>query len=72
MNTYYSNGLLLEGLAVTAYRRLQIRSLLCVNEEFASKQSFEDDPLSQQRTHFVVRRVAYLASIKSLGWMGHT
>ena len=39
-------------------RSFQIRSLLGVNEEFENKQSAEDDPLSQERTQFLVRRVS--------------
>ena len=45
-------------------RRLKKRSLLEVNEHFSDKQSFEDDPLSQQI--FVVRRVSDVVAGRSL------
>ena len=45
-------------------RRLKKRSLLEVNEHFSDKQSFEDDPLSQQI--FVVRRVSDLEICRRL------
>ena len=36
-------------------RRLKKRSLLGVNEHFSDKQSFEDDPLSQQNYSAQIR-----------------
>ena len=45
-------------------RRLQIRSILGVCEEFANKQSFKDDPLSRQR--FCCQKAAYATLGKNL------
>ncbi len=51
---YHSNVFSQKGLDLEICRSLKKRSLLGVNEHFSGKQSFEDDPLSQQS--FVVRR----------------
>ena len=48
-----------------AGRSFQIRSLLGVNEHFSDKPDDADDPLSQERTQFLVRRVSDLVICRS-------